>query len=282
MKILSLNGGGVLGYIPLVILSYIEEELGTPSHEIFDLIGGASTGAIIGGALAKGMTAKEVKTLYKKLSKEIFKNKRSLFMSLFRPLYDIDNLTNQLKDVFGDIKMNELKTEFMTYALRIDSKYLDSFFWKSWKDDIEVYKAVCASSSAPHYFSPYQIDEKWFVDAVLVGNNPAISLISEAMKKDVTPDDIKLLSLWSDTMKGIDTPNKFYGLITLLPKLSDLFSIGGGDSVDYYANNLLGDNFISIRPDANLPIDTDEFELMDKIANQIWDEHRKEILDLLS
>ena len=51
-KILQIDGGGIRGIIPAVILSYLEEKCGKPLCQCFDLITGTSTGAIIGGAIA--------------------------------------------------------------------------------------------------------------------------------------------------------------------------------------------------------------------------------------
>jgi patatin-like phospholipase/acyl hydrolase len=281
MKILSLNGGGMLGYIPLCILENLEKETGKPSCEIFDLIGGVSTGSIIGGALSKGIPASEVKEKYKQLREKIFKNKRSFFMSLFFPLYKIKNLENTLKDIIGDLRINELKTRYMTYALRIDGSFMDSVYWKSWKDDVKLYEVMCASSSAPHYFQPYQVEDHWYVDGGVVNNNPSLALLSEAIKFGERREDIKIVNLWAEHLVGIKDPAKHYGLLTILPGLPTMFTTGGEDSTDYYVNQMIGDNLISLRPAPNLPIDTGEFEIMERIANELWEENKDRLLDLV-
>ncbi|MAT54285.1 MAG: hypothetical protein CMN32_07360 [Saprospirales bacterium] len=45
--ILSLDGGGIKGIIPAIILDSIETRLGKKSYQLFDIIGGTSTGGII-------------------------------------------------------------------------------------------------------------------------------------------------------------------------------------------------------------------------------------------
>ncbi|MBD2385523.1 patatin-like phospholipase family protein [Cylindrospermum sp. FACHB-282] len=47
VHILSIDGGGIKGIIPLIILKYIADTAGKPIHKLFDVIGGTSTGGII-------------------------------------------------------------------------------------------------------------------------------------------------------------------------------------------------------------------------------------------
>ena len=51
-KALSIDGGGIRGIIPAMVLAEIEEHTGRPVAETFDLIAGTSTG----GILALGLT----------------------------------------------------------------------------------------------------------------------------------------------------------------------------------------------------------------------------------
>src|SRR2546423_11716244 len=73
-RMLSLDGGGVRGVISVAFLERIEAiltaEAGTDIRlsDHFDLIGGASTGAIIAGALALGKTTGELKDIYHRLA----------------------------------------------------------------------------------------------------------------------------------------------------------------------------------------------------------------------
>ena len=52
-KILSIDGGGIRGIIPAVILGEIERITGKPISNLFDLIAGTSTGGILALGLAK-------------------------------------------------------------------------------------------------------------------------------------------------------------------------------------------------------------------------------------
>jgi len=44
LRILAIDGGGIRGIIPAVVLAAIEKQSGKPICELFDLIAGTSTG----------------------------------------------------------------------------------------------------------------------------------------------------------------------------------------------------------------------------------------------
>jgi len=47
IKVLSIDGGGIRGIIPAIILRQLQKRLGKNLYEVFDLIAGTSTGGII-------------------------------------------------------------------------------------------------------------------------------------------------------------------------------------------------------------------------------------------
>jgi len=47
VRVLAIDGGGIRGIIPALVLARIEELTGKPASELFDLIAGTSTGGII-------------------------------------------------------------------------------------------------------------------------------------------------------------------------------------------------------------------------------------------
>ena len=52
-KVLSIDGGGIRGIIPAMVLGEIEDRTGKPASELFDLIAGTSTGELLALGLAK-------------------------------------------------------------------------------------------------------------------------------------------------------------------------------------------------------------------------------------
>ena len=86
IKVLSLDGGGVKGYLSAKILFNIETLLNQENSEYinigqrFDLIVGTSTGGIIACALSIGKSAKEIFELYETLIPKIFIPKLNAFL----------------------------------------------------------------------------------------------------------------------------------------------------------------------------------------------------------
>jgi uncharacterized protein len=52
-KILSIDGGGIRGVIPAVVLAEIEHRTGRPIAQTFDLVAGTSTGGILALGLSR-------------------------------------------------------------------------------------------------------------------------------------------------------------------------------------------------------------------------------------
>lgn len=55
--ILSIDGGGMRGIIPIAMLAELERLTGTPCHQMFDMVAGTSTGSIIAVGMAIGLPA---------------------------------------------------------------------------------------------------------------------------------------------------------------------------------------------------------------------------------
>jgi len=77
--ILAIDGGGIKGVIPATFIQHIESSLKKPSYQIFDVIGGTSTGGIITAALTtpkkttgRPYTAEEIVSIYNHDGGKIF------------------------------------------------------------------------------------------------------------------------------------------------------------------------------------------------------------------
>jgi patatin-like phospholipase/acyl hydrolase len=114
-KVLSIDGGGIRGIIPAMILAEIEQRTGKRIHEMFNLIAGTSTG----GMIALGLTmpseqdsqqakyyAKDLVELYKEQGQTIFQKNgnhlsarlhnflKKVLSSFSLPPINIDDLLN--------------------------------------------------------------------------------------------------------------------------------------------------------------------------------------------
>ena len=63
-QLLALDGGGVRGIFTAALLAGLEEDVGSPVVDHFDLIVGTSTGGIIALALGAGLTPREILDFY--------------------------------------------------------------------------------------------------------------------------------------------------------------------------------------------------------------------------
>ena len=70
--ILCVDGGGVRGIIPLACLVRLERIHGKPCRDLFDMVAGTSTGAVIAAGLALGMSARGMLGLYRNLAQAAF------------------------------------------------------------------------------------------------------------------------------------------------------------------------------------------------------------------
>ena len=53
MRILAIDGGGIRGIIPALVLAEIEDRTGRRVADLFDLVAGTSTGGILAAALTR-------------------------------------------------------------------------------------------------------------------------------------------------------------------------------------------------------------------------------------
>lgn len=110
--ILSVDGGGIRGIIPAIILAKIENRTRKPISEIFDLMAGTSTGGIVVAGLCKKdekgkpqYSANDLVDLYQEYGPYIFKSsflRRSIFSWLNGAQYPYQNIESVLHKYFGD------------------------------------------------------------------------------------------------------------------------------------------------------------------------------------
>ena len=283
MKTLSLNGGGTKGYMSLYILAKLEEAFDNKykTHELFDIIGGVSTGSIIGALLCKGYSAKESLALYREFIPKIFANKRWFIGSLIHAKYKRNALENICREYLDyDIKMS--KTRYMAYAVSIGKGEIKPKFWKSWKDNIKAYDVCLASSAAPTYFEPYPIGDKHYIDGGMACNNPTMCVISEALRAGATLENLYNVNITCDVLYGYDQPQKMKGLFDWATKAVDVTMHASSGTDEYQAHTLIGFRNHYIQPAANFPLDCQDFAAMEKVAEESWKTHKDALIESLS
>jgi patatin-like phospholipase/acyl hydrolase len=196
INVLAIDGGGIRGIIPAVILAAIEKRLGRRIHEIFDLISGTSTGGIIAVAIGAGANNGEpyapadLVKLYVENGPIIFgKNIFTGLKNWVRPKYSPAPLEGVLLKFFGDTELRSAKVPLLIGSYDVENQI--PFFFKSqriptnpnynWK----LRDVARATSAAPTFFPPIQLSNEYhesytLVDGGVCVNNPAVAAYAEA------------------------------------------------------------------------------------------------------
>src|SRR3954469_18377138 len=97
MRVLSIDGGGIRGVIPALVLTELERRAGRRTFELFDLIAGTSTGGILACALCAPdpLPASQLVGLYEERGPDIFDR------SLFQRIKSAEGLIDEKYDAAG-------------------------------------------------------------------------------------------------------------------------------------------------------------------------------------
>ena len=72
IRILALDGGGTRALLTIEMLKSLEAATGKRVHELFDVIGGTSTGGILAAGIQERLSLDTLEQLYLELAKEVF------------------------------------------------------------------------------------------------------------------------------------------------------------------------------------------------------------------
>lgn len=302
-KVLSIDGGGIRGLIPALVLAEIEKETGKRISELFDLIVGTSTGGILALALnVKGENdepkyeSKDVVKMYCERGKEIFDKSSlgskicSIFSWFCDEKYGHQGLEAVLNDYLSDNTMGNSIKKIMLTAYDMNNR--TTIFMKSWKPKhkkLLMKDCARATSAAPTYFEPKQMEivdentkEKTLIDGGIFINNPAISAYVEARKiqnDENQNEDILIVSLGTGELTHSYDYNEakdWNKLKWLRPMMSCMFD-GMSDATDYQLNQLLPNNYYRFQ--TKLKTDNDS---LDNVSDDNLEYLKKEALKIIS
>jgi uncharacterized protein len=283
MKLLCIDGGGIRGIFSIAILQALEEEVGHSVGELFDIIAGTSTGAIIAASVSLNKSMKEVHESYMLYGEKIFK--RQAKVGLFKSVYSDRSLRHLLKKSFGELEMKDIQKPLLIPA--VDITHGKPFIHRSnfghpgnGDLSIKLWDAVLSSCSAPVYFPPNKIgDEYLSIDGGLWANNPSLVGLTEAIhyfQKGM--DEIHILSLGTG-LQNIDfttEKEKYWGInewlpfhfpsMKVTPKLLDLALHLSSESVSYHCQLLLRDQYLRINEELGEEVPFDEVRYMDVLS----------------
>ena len=259
-RILTIDGGGIKGVFPAAFLATLEQELGGPVADYFDLIAGTSTGGIIAIGLGLGFSAEHLLDLYKAHGAQIFPRKRLLtWKRLVRAKYTYAPLRRALAETFGERRMGESRKRLLIPSLNLAAErvhiYKTSHHPKLVHDyKLPVVEVALATVAAPTYF-PIHLspDGLPYIDGSLWARNPLALAVTEAIGVlDWPRDDISVLSLGCTSehlnvswQKRISLGASYWGA-----RIGDVFMKAQSSSAIATAHALVGsENVVRISPD---------------------------------
>ena len=302
-RILAIDGGGIKGIVPAVVLLHLENLLkqltNNPNvtiYDYFDLFSGASTGAIIiAGLLSPDnnnrpkYSSKEILDLYLENGEIIFNS--SLFQEIksvsgiVNVKYDPEGLVSVFDKYFGKSELKDLLKPSLipVYDLSRGKNY---FFRQqkaltSPRHNYYVKDLLRGAASALTFFPPSQIstvndqEHRCFIDGGVFANNPALSAYAEFRyhNSKLHAKDTMMLSLGT----GRKTTNldckvtANWGAAEWLYQGSYLTSNAVSSASDYQLNAVYGNQSNYLRLDSTF----------DDNQNSSMDNTDKDYLDYL-
>ena len=132
MKVLSIDGGGIRGLIPALVLAELERGPGSPSAELFDLIAGTSTGGILACGADAARPRRRPAALRRRAGRGVPHRgpedlRRSLCRStsaggLIDERYDDAGLEGALTTYLGDARLQDALTDVLVTAYEIEGR----------------------------------------------------------------------------------------------------------------------------------------------------------------
>ncbi len=205
--ILSIDGGGMRGLISIAMLAELEQMTGQTCQQMFDLVGGTSTGAIIAAGIGIGFTAQQIlETVYRDRLPKAFPDQtlglwlRYLLGGL-RNLYPMQPFIDALQPLAQGRKIRDL-THPIVFMTTKDVRTGDTYYIVSAGPglaavaDWPLAGCVAASGAAPIYFPP--VAGSLIDGGVGVYANPSLAVATEALEYiggEFAPGNVILISL---------------------------------------------------------------------------------------
>jgi patatin-like phospholipase/acyl hydrolase len=279
--ILALDGGGIRGVVPAAILDYLEKRIQEIRSDkrirignLMDLVGGTSTGSIIGSmmllpceeAAKKGhkrpkYSMEEITKMYIEMGPDVFKshfwhNVKTLW-GLFGSKFPASNIEVKLLEMMDHYKMKDLIRPCLFTGYDIDKRRVNIYTNKD-KDEkyanFYVKDIIRGSTAIPAYFPPAYfndgMDFHTIIDGGVFANNPSMVSYVEASKtifdldekvQQMKPHDLFIISLGTGKSKKKNFPykkSKHFGAVKWLFPVIDIMLAGTSDVTDYEMEKL--------------------------------------------
>jgi uncharacterized protein len=172
MRILTIDGGGIRGIIPAVILAEIEKLTGKKTAEMFDMIAGTSTGGFMALLLGKpgpdgkpAFAAADIVNLYVEHGKDLFFRtdayKAESNDGATLPKYPAESVQPVFDQYLEKVEMRHATTQVLVTAYDMDQRALRTFdsasAFANPSMNILMANLARATTAFPSIFPPAQI-----------------------------------------------------------------------------------------------------------------------------
>lgn len=265
-RIVSIDGGGIRGLITTVLLQRI---IATPGLENFlgtiDLVAGTSTGGLLALAIAQQLDLPVIRRLYVERGHKIFDDSwldDLIDLGKLRGAdYSIKPLRRELRTLFGDTTLGDLKKHVLITAFDLDSEAPNTE-QRTWKPklfhnfsgpnndratlavDVGLY-----TSAAPTYFP--SVDG--YIDGSVYASNPAMCALAQTqdVRYQPTPslNEVVLLSLGTGTsLQYISGHAHNWGYAQWVKPLISIMLDGTAGISDYHCRQILRNQYHRLAP----------------------------------
>ena len=278
---LSIDGGGIRGLIPALLIEHLDNSLKEGEHQVgvervFDVFGGTSVGGLLSLGLCHGKTPSSLVFLFQNQGKTIFPASKRFLMpkkvnnfinnckNLVFRRYDNDPLKKLLQsdDFFGSNRLNAMNKDVLVTACGTDGfpHILKSHPFSEEGDvdyinsrEIPIWQAALATSAAPTFFPAVRVNfassgAKDLVDGGIWCNNPSFLVATHMVKKFKAPlQNMRILSLGTGESPA-DFLSKSGGEISMAGPIIDVLMRSNSTGTHMIMSSLFGQKYKRINP----------------------------------
>jgi patatin-like phospholipase/acyl hydrolase len=291
-RILSVDGGGVRGIIPAIVLQRLCAEPGLEGWlDRTNLLAGTSTGGLIALSLAAGVAVSDLRGLYEKHASKVFADslwdKIEDLGKLIGAQYHVTNLEQVVHETLGDKTLAQLDKRVLVTAFDLDNEDPKERTWKpklfhnypgvdSDGDEL-AYKVGTATAAAPTYFE----SSDGYIDGGVFATNPSMCALAQTQDPRIPDDEraeldeVRLLSLGTGrSLQHIEGTTKDWGYVQWVRPLINLMLDGVNGIADYQCHQVLRDHYHRLAPvfppDKQIGMDAvDEIPYLADFATQL-------------
>jgi patatin-like phospholipase/acyl hydrolase len=265
-RILAVDGGGVRGVIPAIVLERLSEEPGLEGWlDRADFLAGTSTGGLIALSLAAGIDVTELRVLYEKRAAAVFADNLLDDVKdvgkLFGADYRVANLEREVHTVLGDRTLAQLTKRVLVTTFDLDNEASIERTWKAKlfhnfpgddsDGDALAYRVGTATAAAPTYFATFD----GYIDGGVFATNPSMCALAQTQDARIPADeradlkDVRLLSLGTGrSLRHIEGKSHDWGYVQWVRPLLDLMLDGVNGIAHYQCSQLLGERYHRLAP----------------------------------